>query len=118
VSLVVALTTTGRTARLLSQRRLPAPVLACTEDERVARTLSLWWGVVPLLVPFQATTEAMIDYLDRELVSRRLARPGDPVVVVGSVPVIARGRTNFLQVHRLPRVLRVRPSRSPRRPST
>jgi pyruvate kinase len=105
MSLVVALTTTGRTARLLSQRRLSAPVLACTEDERVARILSLWWGVVPLVVPFQPTTEAMIGYLDRELVGRRLARPGDPVVVVGSVPLIARGRTNFVQVHRLPRML-------------
>jgi pyruvate kinase len=104
VSLVVALTTTGRTARLLSQRRLPAPVLACTEDERVARGLALWWGVVPLLVPFQRTTEAMITYLDRELVRRRLARPGDPVALVGSVPLIARGRTNFVQVHRLSRV--------------
>jgi pyruvate kinase len=117
VSLVAALTTTGRTARLLSQRRLPAPVLACTEDERVARALALWWGVVPLLVPFQPTTEAMIGYLDRELVRRRLARPGDPVVVVGSVPLIARGRTNFVQVHRLSRVPQGRRSRPPLGPA-
>ncbi|HEV2283254.1 MAG TPA: pyruvate kinase [bacterium] len=101
VALVVAITTTGRTARLLSQRRLTAPVLACTEDEGIARSLALWWGVVPLLVPFQPTTEAMIGFLDREIVRRRLARKGDAVVVVGSVPVIGRGRTNFLQVHRL-----------------
>jgi pyruvate kinase len=104
VAVVVALTTTGRTAELLSQRRLPAPVLACTEDERLARLLSLWWGVAPLLVPFQPTTEAMIAFLDRELVRRQLARPGDPVVVVGSVPVSARGRTNFVQVHRISRI--------------
>src|SRR5579859_2646810 len=101
VVLVVAITTTGRTARLLSQRRLTAPVLACTEDEGVARSLALWWGVVPLVVPFQPTTEAMIGLLDREIVRRRLARKGDAVVVVGSVPVIGRGRTNFVQVHRL-----------------
>jgi pyruvate kinase len=101
VVLVVAITTTGRTARLLSQRRLAAPVLACTEDEQVARDLALWWGVTPLLVPFQATTEAMITLLDRELVRRRLARIGEAVVVVGSVPLIARGRTNFVQVHRV-----------------
>jgi pyruvate kinase len=101
VVLVVAITTTGRTARLLSQRRLTAPVLACTEDEGVARSLALWWGVAPLVVPFQPTTEAMIGLLDREIVRRRLARKGDAVVVVGSVPVIGRGRTNFVQVHRL-----------------
>jgi pyruvate kinase len=109
VALVIALTTTGRTARLLSQRRLSAPVLACTEDERVARSLALWWGVTPIVVPFQRATEAMIRYLDRELVRRRLARTGDAVVVVGSVPLIARGRTNFVQVHRLSR------GRGPRR---
>jgi pyruvate kinase len=101
VALVVALTTTGRTARLLSQRRLAAPVLACTEDEGVARGLALWWGVTPHVAPFQTTTEAMIGFLDRELVRRRLAAPGDAVVIVGSVPLIARGRTNFVQVHRV-----------------
>jgi pyruvate kinase len=101
VALVAALTTTGRTARLLSQRRLRALVLACTEDERVARSLALWWGVAPLLVPFQRSTEAMLGYLDRELVRRRLGRLGEPVIVVGSMPLIARGRTNFAQVHRL-----------------
>ena len=101
VALVLAITTTGRTAQLLSQRRLAAPVLACTEDEQVARGLALWWGVTPLLVPFQPTTEAMIGWLDRELIRRRLARVGEAVVVVGSVPLIARGRTNFVQVHRV-----------------
>ena len=115
VALVVAITTTGRTARLLSQRRLAAPVLACTEDEQVARSLALWWGVTPLLIPFQATTEAMIGLLDRELVRRRLARSGDAVVVVGSVPLIARGRTNFVQVHRVgSREAAVARSRPPR----
>lgn len=101
VALVVALTTTGRTARLLSQRRLPAQVLACTEDERVARSLALWWGVTPLVLPFQRSTEIMIGVLDRELVRRRLAGRGDIVALVGSMPLIARGRTNFVHVHRL-----------------
>ena len=101
VALVVAITTTGRTARLLSQRRLAAPVLACTEDERVARSLAFWWGVTAFIVPFQPTTEAMIGFLDREICRRRLGIPGQSIVVVGSVPLIARGRTNFVQVHHL-----------------
>ena len=112
VAMIIALTTTGRSARLLSQLRPPAPVLACTEDEGVARRLSLYWGVRSLVIPFQQTTEAMIRFLDRDLVRRRFVRPGDVVAIVGSVPIAARGRTNFVQVHRVTRP----PRREPRAP--
>ena len=101
VDLVVALTTTGHTARLLSQMRPRVPVLACTEDERVARLLSLYWGVRPIVTRFQSNTEAMIRFLDRDLIRRKLARPGSALVIVGSVPIIARGRTNFIQLHQV-----------------
>jgi pyruvate kinase len=103
MDMVVALTTTGRTARLLSQMRPPVPVLACTEAERVARLLSLYWGVRPLLTRFQPTMGAMVRSLDRELVRQGVARAGDALVVVGSVPIVARGRTNFIQLHRVGR---------------
>jgi pyruvate kinase len=101
VSLILALTPSGRTAGLLSQIRAPVPVLACTEDGRVARALNLYWGVHALVTPFQRDTEAMMRFLDRELVSQELARPGAIVVVVGSMPIARRGRANFVQVHRL-----------------
>ena len=76
VRMIVVLTTTGRAARALSRLRPSVPMLACTEDERVARLLSICWGVRPLVVPFQHTTDAMIRALDRELVHRHLARAG------------------------------------------
>jgi len=108
MDLVVALTTTGRTARLLSQLRPTAPVLACTDDEHTARLLTLYWGVRPFVTTFPPHTEAMIRSLDHTLVSRGFARPGDSIVIVGSVPIVARGRTNFIQLHRLGRAARPR----------
>jgi pyruvate kinase len=101
VTLIVTLTTSGLSARLLSQLRPPAPVLACTEDDSVARLLVLYWGVRGLVVPFPRTTEEMIRVLDRELVRRGLARLGDALVLMGSVPLSAHGRTNFLQIHHI-----------------
>jgi pyruvate kinase len=103
MNVVVALTTTGRTARLLSQLRPPSLVLAVTEDERVARLLSLYWGVRPVMVSFLERTETMMRALDRELLRRRLAVAGDAIAVVGAVPAISHGQTNFVQLHRVGR---------------
>jgi pyruvate kinase len=105
-SAILGMTRSGLTAEMLSRERARVPIYAFTPDAAVSRRLALWWGVTPLLVPFQRTTEAMIGYLDRELIRRSLARPGDTVVVVGSVPLIARGRRNFVQLHRLGSVRR------------
>jgi pyruvate kinase len=99
VDLIAALTASGRTARLVSQLRPGVPIIACTEDAAEARRLALYWGVRPLVLRFQPNTEAMIRALDAELIGRRLAPPGARVVVLGSVPIMARGRTNFLHVH-------------------
>ena len=114
VSLILAVTATGRTGRLLSQIRAPVPVLAWTDDAGVARLLNLYWGVHALVTPFQPYTEDMMRFLDREVLSKRLARARARVVVVGSMPIVSRGRTNFLQIHRLGTTIGAR-ARRPRR---
>ena len=103
MTMIVALTAAGRTARLLSQLRPQPPVLACTEDERVARLLSLYWGVRPLVISLRGDRETTIGVLDRELLRRGLARSGDAVTIISSAPKVARGRATFIQLHRVGR---------------
>jgi pyruvate kinase len=47
--LIVVSTETGRTAVALSNRRPTATILALPRTERIARTLALCWGVLPLV---------------------------------------------------------------------
>ncbi|MER3460527.1 MAG: pyruvate kinase, partial [candidate division GAL15 bacterium] len=82
------------------------PVVALTEEECVARSLSLWWGLHPVVTEFREDTDAMLEHVEEELVRRGLAEPGDVLVVTGSAPIIARGRTNFVKVHRVRRTAR------------
>jgi pyruvate kinase len=103
VTMIVALTATGRTARLLSQLRPQPPVLACTEDERVARLLCLNWGVRPLVISLRDDRETTIRVLDRELVRRGLAKSGDAITIISSAPEVARGRPTFIRLHRVGR---------------
>jgi pyruvate kinase len=98
---IVVLTSTGRTAELVSKERPVTPLIAFTESTSTARRLSLWWGITCYATAFREDTDAMILHLESELIRRRLATPGETIVLVGSAPVVARGRTNFLKVHRV-----------------
>ncbi len=100
---IVVITRSGRTAQLVSKNRPAEPIVALTEDEGVARSLSLWWGVQPVVTAFREDTDAMLLHAEDELLRRRMAEPGDVLVVTGSAPLIARGRTNFVKVHRVRR---------------
>ena len=93
---IVAVTTEGRTARLLSACRPAAPILAATPDGEVAGPLSLLWGVLPFI-----TRERNVDRLAAELVERRLVASGAVVVFINVSRSQDRSDANFLHVRRL-----------------
>ena len=99
VRCVVVLTRSGRTAQLLSADRPDDPIIALTDDKQVARRLALRWGVDPQVLAFAKDTEQAIRELEKALLERGVVSHGDNVIVVGSIPVAARGRTNFVKIH-------------------
>ncbi len=101
VRAVVVITRTGRTAELFSKHRPYPPLVAFTEHHATARRLALWWGVDSYATSFKPNTDAMIAHVETELINRRLAAAGDTIVLVGSAPMIVRGRTNFVKIHRV-----------------
>jgi pyruvate kinase len=98
---ITALTRSGRTAQMLSGLEPPMPILAfIAQDEALARCLSLWRGVVPLVVESSPTVEETRGIIERELKERSLVPPGSQVIVVGAAPGGPAGRTNLIQVLR------------------
>ncbi|HXF83571.1 MAG TPA: pyruvate kinase [bacterium] len=98
---IVVITRSGRTAELVSTQRPRPPIIAFTEAERVARRLALWWGIRAYATTFVHDTDAMLAHVEEELIRRGLAAREDVIVLVGSAPIVVRGRTNFLKVHRV-----------------
>ncbi|MBI5876593.1 MAG: pyruvate kinase [Chloroflexi bacterium] len=101
VKAILAFTRSGRTARLLSKERPACPIYAFSPDAVVVRRMALMWGVYPRQTPFVSTSEAMFETADETVLAHGLAERGDPVVFVGSMPVIDGGHTNFLKLHRI-----------------
>jgi pyruvate kinase len=96
--LVVTITKSGFTARVVASHRPDVPVLALTDSPRTYRQLALVWGVIPQLVPRVESYEAMIEEARRAIRERELADPGDRVVVTAGVPFGRAGTTNLLRV--------------------
>ncbi len=95
---IVVFTRSGFSAHLVSQWRPSVPVYAYTCDAGTFRRLSLWWGIIPRLVPFAGNTDAMLATVSDDLLRRGAVTEGSSVVFVGSTPLLVRGRTNFVKL--------------------
>ncbi len=97
---VVVFTRSGRTARLCSDERTRAPIVAFTTDEVVARRLALYFGVLPRVLRTPARPDRTLAAATRHLLASGLARKGDLVVVLAGTRT-GPGTTNSLRVTRL-----------------
>ncbi|MFN9176485.1 MAG: pyruvate kinase [Synechocystis sp.] len=97
---IVTLTETGYTAKMASEERLKAPIVAYTPDPKTYRRLSLNWGVRPILSHFpQTTLEEVLPHIEADLIQRDFVAKGDKVLIIGGVPMGESGGTNFLKIH-------------------
>lgn len=97
--LVAVWTASGTSVRMIAKHRLPVPVVGLTWDPRIARRINLMYGVVPLHVEPDPEPEEMFRRIDARLLERRLAAPGDLIIVVTATRIGQAGATNALLVH-------------------
>jgi pyruvate kinase len=96
---IIVFTASGSSARLVSKFRPPVPIFAFTPSECIARTLSIVYGVRPIISRHVLSTDEMMLEMDRQLVERGLLKPGDKVVFVAGQPIGRPGTTNLLKLH-------------------
>jgi pyruvate kinase len=98
---ICAFTQSGYTARLVSKERPAVPILAFTHSRHVYDMLSLYWGVMPLLVDVIEDSDDVFRCVESELKARGMAATGDSVVILGGIPLAEKGPTNFLKIQRI-----------------
>lgn len=96
--LIITLTLSGYTARMVARHRPLIPLLAVTIEPRIRRRLALVWGVSSVCVPEHQDSERMVEEALAAARELRLAMPGDRVVITAGVPSGITGTTNMLQV--------------------
>lgn len=92
-------TATGHTSQVVSKFRPKAPILAFTTTEKVARQLSLVWGVVPIVTEAVDTEKDVFLDAIRRSQERGFLSEGDLIVITAGAPVGVGGMTNMLRIH-------------------
>lgn len=95
---IVCLSTSGKTATLISNFRPHADVIAVTGFASTLHRLGLVWGVEPLLINrYKSSDDAMLQ-IQEILIQKQVVQPGDKVILTLGVPVMEGTKTNSLRV--------------------
>lgn len=96
---IVVFTRDGRTARVLSENRPRAPVIAITSRVEVASRMALEWGVVPRVEVPPEDLEETLRIATSLLVREKIAKQGSEFALVTGWPL--SGGSNTIKLHRL-----------------
>ena len=95
---IIAMTSSGGSARKTARYRPSRPIYAVTHDERTARTLTLVWGVVPALSVKEGKLREMMAEVMAQGLERGLLRKESSYILVAGDPVGVPGSTNLVRV--------------------
>jgi pyruvate kinase len=95
---IVALTETGKCARLVERFNPNVPIIALTPHHKTIKNLALTSNVTPILIPKLKTFDEVFEFVPRFFLEQKMAKKGDKLVVTAGVPFAVAGSTNMCLV--------------------
>ena len=80
---IVAVTRTGRSARMISDYRPAVPIIAPVVDKKALRQLNLTWGVYPFLAVEQSSADSLFHHAEQIALQSGIVEEGDTIVISG-----------------------------------
>ena len=100
--LICAATISGRTARVISNLKPDAPILALCTDEKTGRRLALNWGVYAGTLPFLDTTDEVLTQSVEKAKEFMELIKGGLIVITGGFPNTETKRiTNLMKIEEI-----------------
>lgn len=98
---IVAATLSGYTARKISSFRPSCPILATTPDKKIGTSLSLNWGVIPVIVDMIKSTDEIVKIAVRISKNKFKLEKEDKIVITGGFPLKKTRNTNFMKIEEI-----------------
>ena len=80
---IVAVTRTGRSARMIADYRPAVPIIAPVVDRKALRQLNLTWGVYPFPSDEQQSADSLFEHAKEIALKSGIVEEGDTIVISG-----------------------------------
>ena len=95
---IVTMTQSGGTARMVSSFKPLANIYAMTTLKTTLRSLSIIWGVTPVLIDNYNSSDEMPEIAKKKLIDLGVIDKNEKFVITGGVPVNVPGTTNYISI--------------------
>jgi pyruvate kinase len=95
---ILSLTSSGKSAKKLARYRIKSDIYAITHDERIARSLTIVWGVNPIMNIELTSSSLMIAKVIQLGVKKGFIDRDKTYILAAGYPSGVEGSTNFLHI--------------------
>ena len=99
IPVIAVMTESGSTAKMVSNFRPDAGIIAICPYPEIAQRLNLFWGVHTLILEQLDNIDDMIDGCQNLLKKQNIIKRKQKFIFIAGVPVGTPGSTNMLKVH-------------------
>ena len=100
IPVIAVMTESGSTAKMVSNFRPDANIIAICPYEKIANQLNLFWGVHTLILEQLDSVDHMIKGCQKLLKDKKIIKRNQKFVFIAGIPVGTSGSTNLLKVHK------------------
>jgi len=98
VEAIISLTSSGKSAKKLARYRIKADIYAVTHDERIARSLTIAWGIKPIMSIDASNLNMMLAKTLQKGIEKGLINKDKTYIVTAGYPAGVEGSTNFIRI--------------------
>jgi len=105
VKALISLTSSGKSAKKIARYRTNKPIYAITHNEKIARSLTLVWGVEPVMDIEEEGLNIMLAKILNKAVKEKIIDLDSSYIVTAGYPTGVPGSMNFIRILKKEQIL-------------
>jgi pyruvate kinase len=95
---IITVSMSGFTTEMVSRYKPNCLIIGCTVAETVYQQMNLLWGVTPMLIQKESSTDDLFAVAVKEAKEAGHIQKDDIIVITAGVPLGISGKTNMVRV--------------------